>query len=91
MTIVTLIYTIMLPLGLFLISIGAGVSTATISLFYQAKALSLDTSEHKRKLAEEIRGTIWWLALIVIIAISIGITFLSFHISNLLPAPITKP
>lgn len=78
MTIDVTILTLMLPLGILLLSLGAGLLTAAISLVYHAKSLDLETSEDKKKLAREIRCIVYVITAVLVIAFVIGATFYGF-------------
>jgi cell division protein FtsX len=77
----------MLPIGIFLMSMGSGLLISAISLVYQAKALNVEDSYRRKRLSKEIDRTIYWMVAALIIAFGIGTTFLWFHISSLLPTP----
>ena len=77
-----------LPSSMFLLSLGAALTVAAISLIFSAAALSLERNKRKRELAKKIRYIAYALALTAVLAIVGGVIFMQWYLVGLSPAPI---
>lgn len=76
-----------LPFSIALLSIGTGFLATIISLYYQAKAMALEASKQKRKLAKEIKRKINCILAVAVLAIIAGAILLQLYLNSLLRAP----